>query len=278
MLDRFDRHVLAMVGVALAGLIFTIDALSPIGILVPTLYLLLIPILAAFEIAGATLWYLLAVTALSIVGAALSPVPTPTPGWAIAEVVINRIMMAVAAGCTCYAVMREVALRRALGQRDDTDLVTGFPTRAPFLARAETLRRRSGGPLALVALRLANRPALQAVAPAMADAGLVAIANGCRTALGALALGAHAPVAVLAVMEDDPAAPASARVAGLCRALEAQPLIGPDGAALPVAVSWSATPLDSGEPLDMLVGRVIAGARESAVPVPGPAVADAPAG
>lgn len=270
MLDRFDKHLLALVGIALTGLIFMIDAVSPIGVLVPTLYLLLIPIVAAFDIAGAALWYLLAVTALSIVGAALSPDASPTPGWAIAEVVVNRVMMAVASACACYAVVREATLRRALGHRDDADLLTGLPAPERFVARADALRASHPGALALVAFRVANRPALVASGPAIADGALVALANGCRTGLYALALGAQPPGAVLAVLRDDPDDPAEAVAGRLCRAIEARPLLGPDGAALPLVLSCRVTPLAGAEPVALLARRVLA-ARENAGPAPAPA-------
>src|SRR5260221_7905431 len=88
-----DRSLAILCIVSFCGFVFMIDSLSPIEIVMPELYLLVLPLIKVARIPRGYWLFALGTAALSGLGAVLSPVPTPTEEAIILAAVVNRAML-----------------------------------------------------------------------------------------------------------------------------------------------------------------------------------------
>jgi GGDEF domain-containing protein len=259
MTEGVDRYILAACGIGFAGVILLLDMMTPLGVLIPVLYLLLLPILAVFNVRYGALLFAAVTAGLSAVGGVVSPPSIPVSEALVHEALINRLLLAGAIFAAAHFFLRQVALERALHAFQVQDRLTGLATMASFIEALERLAQEgTERPVVAMAVHVCNRQAMiQAGGVAAAEAALVTAATACRSALSQPVAGRYNEATVVVALSDLAAPETGAMAERLRGHLAGQSVLTGAGTAIGLAVDIACTELQPGEPPRAAIERAV---------------------
>jgi GGDEF domain-containing protein len=254
-----DRYILAACGIGFAGVILLLDMMTPLGVLIPVLYLLLLPVLAVFDPRHGAFLFAAGTATLSAIGGFMSPPSIPSDDVLLHEAIVNRVLLTAAIFAASHFFLRQIVLERTLQHVQMHDPLTGLATMASFVEALERLaHERTARPVVTIALYLRDRRAMvQTAGVAAAEAALVILANVCRSGLSQPVAGIYNEATVIAALSDVTAEEAVAMTERLLGHLATQSVLTGAGTPVGFAVDIACTELQPGEPPRAAVERAV---------------------